>query len=348
MAPILSLLIATAAAIFVYVRNNAGVSARRAALIATLPAFVYLLVHVALIARPGDLYKVPNVLAISIASVAATAFIGLMCVLFACRKRGAADAALSASGGWRRTGIALAIAAALFAVHYDWQARRAEVAFTLAAQVAFTQSGLSEQLMRAAIYRRPFERYYYRQLAIRLLGYSLGGMVQLESTPPQSDEFRARLEYVVRQLAAAETMARAGTAIFPHDPWMTGALANVLQIKALRALRPLDPEGSIRAAREADRLFAKAHGIFPSEPLILRNWGQFLAEQGELDASYRLFDRMEALIPEDIAAYAARIDAARGARDAKAVDATLVRAKKTLQPILFNELVSVVNTQQSH
>jgi tetratricopeptide (TPR) repeat protein len=329
------------------VRNNAGVSARRAALIATVPACGYLLVHVALIARPGDPYNVPGALAISIASVAATAFIGLMCVLFAWRKRRAADAAPSAApGGWLRTGSALAIAAALFAAYYDWQARRAEVAFTLASQVALTQSGLTEQLMRAAIDRRPFERYYYRQLALRLLGYSLGGMLQLESTPPQSDEFRARLEYVVRQLAAAETMARAGMAIFPRDPWMIGALANV-QIKALRALRPLDPEGSIRAAREAERLFAKAHGIFPSEPLILRNWGQFLAEQGNLEASYRIFDRMETLIPEDIAAYAARIAAARGARDADAVDATLIRAKKALQPILFNELVSVVNTQQS-
>ncbi|MEO8440913.1 MAG: O-antigen ligase family protein [Betaproteobacteria bacterium] len=348
MAPILSLLIATAAAIFMYVRGNAGVSARRAALIATVPAFVYLVVHVALIAQPRDPYKVPGALAISIASVAATAFIGLLCVLFACRKRRVADAAPSAApGGWRRTGIALAIAAGLFAAYYDWQARRAEVAFTLASQVASTQSGLSEQLMRAAIYRRPFERYYYRQLAIRLLGYALGGMLQLESTPPQSDEFRVRLEYVVRQLAAAETMARAGMAIFSRDPWMTGALANVLQIRALRALRPLDPDGSIRAAREADRLFAKAHRIFPSEPLILRNWGQFLAEQGDLEAAYGVFDRMEALIPDDIAAYAARIEAARGARDATAVEAALIRAKKALQPILFNQLVSVVSAQQS-
>ena len=348
-APILLLLIATATAIFVYARNNAGVRVRHAAFIAAVPAFVYLLVHVALIARPSDEYKVPNALAISISSVAASGFIVLMCALFACRKRGGADAVPSAApGGWRRAGIAAAIAAALFAAYYDWQARRAEVAFTLAVQVASTQSGLSEQLMRAAIYRRPFERYYHRQLALRLLGYALGGMVQLESTPPQSNEFRVRLEYVVRQLAAAETVARAGMAMFPRDPWMIGALANVLQIKALRALRPLDPEGSIRAAREAVRLFARAHEIFPSEPLILRNWGQFLAEQGDLEASYRLFDRMEALIPEEIAAYAARIDAARGSRDAKAVDATLVRAKKALQPILFNELVSVVNTQQSH
>jgi hypothetical protein len=270
-----------------------------------------------------------------------------MCVLFTCCKRRAADAAPSAApGGWRRAGIALAIAAALFVAYCDWQARRAEVAFTLAAQVAYTQSGLSEQLMRAAIYRRPFERFYYRQLALRLLGYAHGGMLQLESTPPQSDEFRLRLEYVVHQLAAAETVARTGMAIFPRDPWMTGALANVLQIKALRALRPLDPEGSIQAAREADRLFAKAHEIFPSEPLILRNWGQFLAEQGDLAASYGIFDRMEALIPDEIAAYAARIDAARGARDAKTVEVTLIRAKKILQPFLFNELVAVANTQQ--
>jgi tetratricopeptide (TPR) repeat protein len=208
-------------------------------------------------------------------------------------------------------------------------------------------SELSERLMEDAIRLRPYERYYQRQLARVMLTHVVESMQQLATVTPQSHQFRERLDSLLRQLAAAETAARAGAAMFPRDPWMVGTLANVLQFKALRALRALDPEGSIRAAREADQLFGSAHRIYPTDPLLLRNWGQFLAEQGLLDAAYAAFDRMEVLIPEDIAPYAARLEAAREAHDAKAVEETLARASKALEPIVFKELLLVAKAQQS-
>lgn len=347
-APVALLVAIASAAMRTLVRRVAlDGSARFALMVAAAPPFAYLLLHVASIVRPAAQLQPRDAVAIEIASVGATAFVGLLTVMFAWRQtRSPAspqDAPLSALS---KAGLALVLGATVLIAGLDWQARRAEVAYTLAVRVAMTQPGLSEQLIEEAIRERPFERYYRRQHAKRLLTYAFGGLRQLETTPPQSPMFKARLDYVMRKLAAAETAARAGTALFPRDPWMVGMLANVLQIRALRALRPLDPEASLRAAREADQMFAKAHRIFPAEPLILRNWGQFLAEQGNFEASYRVFDRMETLIPDDIAPYAGRIEAARRAGDVKVIEGTLNRAKNALQPVHFNELVAVANAQQ--
>ena len=63
---------------------------------------------------------------------------------------------------------------------------------------------------------------------------------------------------MVTNLAAAESAGRAAVLRFPGDPWVIVTLANVLQIEALRALRPLDPEGGRRAAEEAYQQYARA------------------------------------------------------------------------------------------
>jgi hypothetical protein len=347
--PILALSIVAAAAILVYATRRTNYrDARRAAATAALPPLIYLLAQFALIACLAEQIRAQAVGAISIASLSATALIGLLCVAFAWwRRRAENQADPTPLTGLARIGIGFVLAVALMIASVDWQTRRAEVAFTLALQLSAKDSELSERLMEDAIRLRPYERYYQRQLARVMLTHVVESMQQLATVTPQSHQFRERLDSLLRQLAAAETAARAGAAMFPRDPWMVGTLANVLQFKALRALRALDPEGSIRAAREADQLFGRAHRIYPTDPLLLRNWGQFLAEQGLLDAAYAAFDRMEVLIPEDIAPYAARLEAAREAHDAKAVEETLARASKALEPIVFKELLLVAKAQQS-
>ncbi len=162
----------------------------------------------------------------------------------------------------------------------------------------------------------PYERYYRRQLVFDLLGRAVADI-------PQLAEFPARIPGVVRNLAAAETAARTAALLFPRDPWVVGALANVLQVEALRSLRPLDPAGGLRAAQEANQLFAHAHRMFPSEPLLVRNWAQLMFDQGNLPDAYRLLDVMEKLIPEDSEPYAERITMAKQAHDQATISATL-------------------------
>ena len=120
----------------------------------------------------------------------------------------------------------------------------------------------------------------------------------------------------------------------------------MLQIEALRVLRPLDPDGGMRAAQEASQLFARAHQLFPVEPEFLRLWAQLLADQGNAREAYRLLDQMEALIPDDSTPYAARIQIARLAADDKTVAETLARARAALEPGLFKQLLTVAEVQQ--
>jgi hypothetical protein len=151
---------------------------------------------------------------------------------------------------------------------------------------------------------------------------------------------------VLRNLAAAETAARMAALLFPRDPWSVGALANVLQVQALRSLRALNPVGGLRAAQEANQLFAHAHRMYPSEPLVVRNWAQLMFDQGNLHDAYRLLDVMEKLIPEDSEPYAERITMAREAHDQVTISATLERARAALAPQAFSELLTVANAQQ--
>jgi hypothetical protein len=86
--------------------------------------------------------------------------------------------------------------------------------------------------------------------------------------------------------------------------------------------------------------------MFPSEPLLLRNWAQLLSDQGRLDDAYRLLDTMEQLIPHDPEPYAARLDISRQAADKAAISGTLSRARRALAPELFAPLLAVANEQQ--
>lgn len=324
-----------------------GSHVRRTLACAGLALVVYVFLHAALIARPATLIEAATAFHISLASAATVWFVAMIAIAFAwgtCSR--CSDEPVANLSVIERIAVAGMVLIALGIASFDWQQRRAEISFTLAAPIALTQPQLSERLLEDAIERRSFEPYYHRQLARARLSYALGGLAQLERTPPTVPEFGARLQFVLAKLRQADSTARAGALLFPRDPWVIGTLANVLQIEALRALRPLDPAGSIARAKEADELFQRAHRIFPVEPLILRNWAQFLAEQGELNRAYRVFDRMEALTPADPLPYIARIVAARGAADEMTVAATLVRARQNLQNSALGEVLTVADAQQ--
>jgi hypothetical protein len=318
-----------------------GVAHAWLAIMIGLPLF-YAAVHVSLSAGAHALSGLERVTAISIACVAAPVFIFCMCSAYAVlASRGSALTAnaLTLSPAARGS-MAIVVAAALSVAALEWRVVRADVASSLAQQLSAKQPQLAEQLVEEAIRGMPYERYYRRQLVFDLLGTVVAEIRRRGDEPH-------RIPALMRNLAAAETAARTAALLFPRDPWVVVALANVLQVKALRVLRPLDPAGGARAAEEAAQLFARTHRMFPSEPLLLRNWAQLLSDQGRLDDAYRLLDTMEQLIPHDPEPYAARLDISRQAADKAAISDTLSRARRALAPELFAPLLTVANEQQN-
>jgi hypothetical protein len=309
------------------------------AIVVGLP-LLYAAGHVVLSASADAQSGLARVYAISIASVAAPVFIFFICVAYAVLAGRGAALITRPRPVLRAASIVIVAAAVLSIAAFDWRATRADVASTLAQQISAGQSQIGEQLIEEAIRGMPYERYYRRQQVFDLLGRALAEIRR------GGDDDARRIPPLLRDLAAAETAARAAALLFPRDPWVVVALANVLQVKALRVLRPLDPVGGLRAAQEADQLFERTHRMFPSEPLLLRNWAQLLSDQGRLDDAYRVLDRMEQLIPHDPEPYAARLDISRQAADKAAISGTLSRARRALAPELFAPLLAVANEQQ--
>jgi hypothetical protein len=342
--PILSFLLIAALAARGHARRSGvfsgGIVRVWLAIAVGLP-LIYAAAHYALIVRPDSELSLSHVQFIAIASFAGPVFIFGMCIAFALlTSRGAAlmtNAPLISRAA--RLSIGAVAASVVLVAALDWRATRADVASSLAHQASVKQPQLGEQLIEEAIRMLPYERYYRRQLAFDLLGRALADIRKLDEAPD-------RIPTVVRNLTAAETAARTAVLLFPRDPWVVVALANVLQVEALRVLRPLDPEGGLHAAQEANQLFARAHLMFPSEPLLLRNWAQLLSDQGNIPDAYRLLDLMEKLIPEDPEPYSERITMARQASDYATVSETLARARIALKPDFFSHLLSVAKEQQ--
>ena len=304
--------------------------------------FVYAAVHYALMVKLDAALTLENVQSIVIASLAAPVFIFGMCVAFAVFANRGAGLVTNAPLLSRavRLSISVVAAAMLLVAFLDSRATRADVASSLAPHVSVRQPQVGEQLIEQAIRLLPYERYYQRQLVFDLLGRALADIRKLKEAPD-------RIPGVVRNLVAAEMAARKAALLFPRDPWVIAALANVLQVEALRVLRPLDPGAGQRAAQEANEIFARAHRMFPSEPLLLRNWAQLLFDQGNLPDAYQLLDRMEKLIPHDPEAYAQRIIMARQVHDYAKVSETMARARSVLEPTVFSQLLAVANEQQN-
>jgi tetratricopeptide (TPR) repeat protein len=295
--------------------------------------------HIALRVNVASVPSLSDVQAISVASVVGPVFILGVCVAFALQASWGAALRTNASAISRWSTGVVAAAVMLVATHC-WRVTLADVASSLAQRASVNQSPLSQQLIAEAIRLSPYERYYRRQLVFDLLGRAVADIRML-------DKAADRIPAVMRNLAAAETAARTAALLFPRDPWVVVALANVLQVEALRVLRPHDAAGGLRAAQEADQLFALAHRMFPSEPLLLRNWAQLLADQGSLSEAYRLLDRMEGLIPNDLEAYSTRIEIAKQVPDKLTVSDTLARARLALEPQVFSQLLAVANEQQN-
>ena len=310
-------------------------------------AVIYAAGHAALMVRARSELTIAHAWSVSVASFAGTLFIFTLCIAFAWQAgRGAVlkDALVIPRAA--RWSIGAVAALTLLIAGVDWRVRQADVAATLAARVSVKQPQLSAQLLEEAIRLRPYERQYQRRLVLDLLEKVVSDLGELAAAQPRAAQVPARIHAVLRNLAAAEAAARSAARRFPRDPWVIVALANVLQIEALRVLRPLDPDGGMRAAQEASQLFARAHQLFPVEPEFLRLWAQLLADQGNAREAYRLLDQMEALIPDDSAPYAARIQIARLAADDKTVAETLARARAALEPGLFKQLLTVAEVQQ--
>jgi Flp pilus assembly protein TadD len=148
------------------------------------------------------------------------------------------------------------------------------------------------------------------------------------------------------KLDVAEQQARASAAMFPNDPWIILALANTLQIRGLAVLRPLSPAEGLEAAQEADRLFARVYEIFPNQPLLLRNWAQLRFNEGDFWGAFRLIDRMEDAIPNEVEPYSERVVLLKRINELEAVRRTLVRAESRLDAGKMAELRAVAGMQQ--
>ncbi len=302
---------------------------------------IYIAAHFALMVLPGSELAMNQVQRIALASFACPLFILALCVAYALRMREAGATTSDASNFslFARIGISFVAASVLVVGILAWRTTQADVASSLALLASEKQPQLSVQLIEEAVRLLPYERYYRRQLVFNFLDRALADIRQLDKLPD-------RIPDVVRNLLDAEKVARTAALLFPLDPWMNIALANVRQVQALRVLRPLDPDGGLLAAEEANRLFAYAHLMFPTEPLLLRNWAQLLADQGNVPDAYRVLDLMEKLIPHDLQPYSERIAIASQINDRYTIIETLARARLALLPQLFSQLQLISDIRQ--
>jgi tetratricopeptide (TPR) repeat protein len=114
----------------------------------------------------------------------------------------------------------------------------------------------------------------------------------------------------------------------------------------LAVLRPLAPDEGLAAAQEADRLFARAYEISPNQPLLLRNWAQLRFNEGDFWGAFRLIDRMEEVIPNEVEPYSERIEFLKRINELDGIRRTLARAESRLDPAKMAELHTVAGLQQ--
>jgi hypothetical protein len=227
----------------------------------------------------------------------------------------------------------------VLAAGFAWKAIQADVGASFAGLALEKQPEISDRVLQEAIKAAPFERQYQRQRTFSLLGRALKGIANPGARP---DDFPR----IAQDLDNAERQARESLRQFPQDPWIILALANALQIRALPAIRTFAPAEGRQAALEADELFARAYEIFPNQPLLLRNWAQLRANEGDNWGAYRLLDRMESIIPNEIEPYSERIAVARRLGDSDMIMETIERAKKSLDRRRLEQLLAVAPIQQ--
>ena len=321
------------------VAGGAKVARAWVAIAAGVPLF-YAAAHFALALRLGPEVSLGDVQRVAMASFAAPLFIFATCIALASmaslHPAKAMEPAISGSAPYAMIAVAASV---LAVVYFDWRGSRADVAWRAAQWPRVNQAQASEQLAQEAIRLMPFERVYRKQLVIHLLGKAVSDIRRLRRG-------QDRYPMVERNLAEAERQAREALRLRPRDPAFVLALANVLQMRALRILRSHDPARGQNAAVEANQLFETAHKMFPAQPIVLRNWAQLLFDEGNLADAYLLLDLMEKLIPDQVDPYAERIIMARQAGDSAVVSATVERARRVLEEPLFRQLLTVAKAQQ--
>jgi MFS family permease len=318
-------------------RDADRLAALRSAIVpAVAAASVYVFGHWALTKTIGPKIEEADVVRLALLGAFGALFLLGLCVMQA---RKTAVAGPTDSTQPRFLAASPLLAMALLAGWFGWIAIRADVASTLANMAARGQPEVSDRILLTAIEAQPHERQYQRQRTFEYLGRALN---EISRGPVTA----GNLPGIRHELDVAEPQARAALARYPGDPWLILALANVLQIRGLAALRPMAPEEGLAAAQEADRLFASAYEIFPNQPLLLRNWAQLRFNEGDFWGAFRLIDRMEEVIPAELEPYTERVVLAKRINELDVVRETLVRAESRLDPLRMEQLRTVAGLQQ--
>jgi hypothetical protein len=324
----------------VWIRRSPDTSGVRALAPALVPALavaaVYALGHWALTKRIGPVILESDVGRLALLGGFGGLFLLGLCLMRA-RKTATAGATAGMRGRWLASSPLLVLA--LLAGWFSAVAIRADVASNLANWAAPGQPEVSDRILLSAIEAMPHERQYQRQRTFEHLGRA---MEEINRRGATAENFAA----IRHELTVAEQQARPSVAMFPNDPWILLALANTLQIRGLAVLRPLAPAEGLAAAQEADRLFARAYEISPNQPLLLRNWAQLRFNEGDFWGAFRLIDRMEDVIPNEVDPYAERIGFLKRINELDGVRLTLARAESRLDPAKMAELRGVAGLQQ--
>ncbi len=319
--------------------NNRPALVLRWAAIVTGLAAIYVLLHWTLVPNVGPLIDPQNVARLTGIAGIGGPFILLISIA-------------TAATAWRQTrttakspipigsmvvalpAFVLAGLAGFFAV----TALKADIGSTVGSWAANKQPEISDRILLATIGAMPYERHYQRQRTFDLLARAME-----EVNRSSSAENFPKIRGVLDQ---AEDQARESMRRFPADPWIVLAVANVMQIRALPAIRRFAAEDGRKAALESDGLFARAYEIFPNQPLLLRNWAQLRFNEGDNWGAFRLLDRMEDAIPNEIEPYSERIIMAKQINDMEAVNETVERARLRLDETGFQRLLAVAGVQQ--
>lgn len=327
-----------------WIRLPEGVSRRHAAWRWTRsvpgPIALYAACHWALVARVGPMIEESHVL-----RLATVAGFGILFVFLLCVVRARADAQVSDAphpsdiSAVRVVATLPVLALAALTAYFAWIAIKADVGSTVANWAASKQAEVSDRILLEAMNAMPHERHYQRQRTFDFLGRAMDEIKRNGVAPENFPGIKLALD-------SAENQARESALKFPEDPWIILALANALQIRALSVVRPLAPTEGRKAAIEADELFARAYEIFPNQPLLLRNWAQLRLNEGDNWGAYRLLDRMESIIPNEIEPYAERIAFARQLDDSSTIRETVARAESRLDQARLDQLRTVAGMPQ--
>jgi hypothetical protein len=317
--------------------GSSGVRALAPALVPALgAAAIYALGHWALAKRIG-----PVIVESDVGRLALLGGFGGLFLLGLCWMRARKTAIPGATEGPRGRWLAASPLLVLFllAGWFASVAIGADIASYLANRSAQRQPEVSDRILLSAIEAMPHERHYQRQRTFEHLGRA---MEEINRRGVSAESFAA----IRGELEVAERQARASAGVFPNDPWILLALANTLQIRGLAVLRPLAPAEGLAAAQEADRLFVRAYEISPNQPLLLRNWAQLRFNEGDFWGAFRLIDRMEDVIPNEVDPYAERIGFLKRINELDGIRLTLARAESRLDPAKMAELRTVAGLQQ--